>query len=64
MKKDDPNPLIIKRKSRVMYRIKKISLPKYAGQRIANIPNRIKMMRLLGLVHPLRGKHTDRNLLS
>ena len=47
-----------------MYRIRKKSLPEYAGQGVTDIANSIEMMRLLGLVHALRGKHTDRDLLS
>lgn len=55
---------MIKRNCTLLYRIKKISLPEYAGQRTANIPDRIEMMRLLGLVHALRGENADRDLLS
>lgn len=47
-----------------MYRIRKKSLPEYGGQGVADIAYSIKMMRLLGLVHALRGKHADRDLLS
>lgn len=39
-------------------------MPEYVGQGVADIAYSIEMMRLLGLVHTLRGKHTDRDLLS
>ena len=47
-----------------MYRIRKKSLLEYAGQGVADIADGVEMMRLLGLVHALRGEHADRDLLS